>query len=241
MSLLSNGINQLRALGKWSAFAILNVYAAALIIAAWPNGNDFGELRPIHQASLNLFDQLKIRSGTAVFAGNRGAWKRKSLCVAVVGTNQQDEAITLYQNYPDCVVPNIRFFEDTFNVLLMRAGYSTEMKRFLGASKKGTQKELRLLQNSSSLDRASQYFCYSQQASNEELKSVDMLWEVKQVHYGTGKVRTDRLHAHSFDCKSKRRASRSYRNFEVTMTRTGALTLSPRQNGSTLNSLTGAP
>jgi hypothetical protein len=227
----SLGTRWFKTAAKLIAFVVLNIYAAALIIAAWPNGEDFGALRPVHQSSLDLFDRLKIRSGTAVFSGNRGAWKRKSLCISVLGTNDQSQPVTLYQSYPHCEVPDIRVFEDTFYVLLMRAGHGLEMKRFLGASSKGVHKELLRLQNSGSLDRASKYFCESELSGAKEFKAVDILWEVKQVHYGSGKVRTDLVHAHSYDCRKKRRDSRSYRTSEVHKTESGDLALRPKQAG----------
>ncbi len=189
-------------------FGLLNVYAAALLIAAWPNGKDFGALRPLHQASRDLFDTLKTRSASYVFSGKRGKWKRKSLCIVAVGTDSKGHHEDLYETYPNCEVPNVRIFEDTFYVLLMRTGNSREMKRFLGASKEQTKKELRQLQRSSSMDRVSRYFCNSNlvnHGSLTDLKRVDLLWQTEQIHYDTSEVRQDLLHAHAFDCQKNKR------------------------------------
>lgn len=200
------------------ALVVLNLYAAALLIAAWPNGADFGPLRPFHTASRDLFDVLKTRSASYVFSGNRGAWKRKALCIVAIGTDSQGKQEKLYESHPDCVVPDVRLFEDTFYVLLMRIGYSSEMKRLLGASKKRREKEIRRLQTSGSLDRVSQYFCSSRlvgHGSLKDLERVDLLWSAEQIHYGTWKVKRDAIHAHAFNCVKNRRVSLPDRCFAV--------------------------
>lgn len=204
---------------------LLTVYAGALLLASWPFGHQLGPFSGLHGASRQLFDLLRTRSGTEVFAGNRGQWKRKSLCVTVVASDSTGSQKKLYETYPHCQVPDARIFEDTFFVLLMRAGYPREMKPLLGASKKNTDKALANLQRSGSLRRASEYFCYSPLARQTRPKHVDILWEVKQVHYGSGKVRTDLLHVHSFDCARARTANTRYRDFRIEREPSGDLTV----------------
>jgi len=121
----------------------------------------------------------------------------------------------------------VRVFEDTFNVLLMRAGYPREMKPFLGASSKRTRKELNKLQRSGTLDRVSRYFCQSPLAAAKRPQSVDILWEVKQVHYGTGQVRTDLFYAHSFDCKRNSTRPANLRKWNPVRGNKGELMLEP--------------
>lgn len=203
---------------KLAAFLVLNVYAAALLIAACPNGEAFGPLRPIHTASRDLFDLLKTRSASYVFSGNRGAWKRKALCIVAVGTDSAGNQEQLYESYPDCVIPNVRLVEDTFYVLLMRIGYSKEMKGLLGTSKKNRDEEIQRLQSSRSLDRVSQYFCSSRlvhRGQLQDLQRVDLLWTAEQIRYGTWEVRRNSIHAHAFDCAKDRRIRLPDRCFEV--------------------------
>lgn len=211
---------------------LFTAYAVVLLIAALPDESMFGSLRPLRNEARGLLDRVKIRSGTEVFAGNRGVWKRKSLCLVVRGVHADGAQSLLYENYRDCQVPDIRLFEDTFYVLLMRAAYAREMKGFLGASGKQRKEEISRLQTNSSFDKVSRYFCTSPLAASDrgrfEPERVDMLWEVKQVHYETKQIRTDLVHAYSFNCDKNRRDTRAYRRFQVSRTPTGSLKLVTR-------------
>ena len=189
---------------------VLNIYGAALLIAAWPNGSDFGRLQPIHEASRELFRQLHTRSASYVFSGNRGAWKRQALCISVLGIDGSGGQRELYETYPECITPDFRIFEDTFDVLLMRSGHSREMKGFLGANARELGNELRVLRRSPALDRVSRYFCYSQHVKNGDIVEVNLHWKIAQVNYRSGKTRQDSMHVHSYDCQ-KDRAIRRFR------------------------------
>lgn len=211
---------------------LLAAYSLILLIAALPNELDIERLRPLRDESRRLLDHIKIRAASAVFAGNRGVWKRKSLCFVVRGTRADGEQSLLYENYPNCKVPDVRLFEDTFYVLLMRGSYGREMKGFLGTSKKKLREEISRLQSNSGFDKASRYFCNSPLAlSGEhtfEPKRVDILWEVTQLNYETKQVRADLVHAHSFDCGKNRRDASAYRRLQVARTSTGSLELIAR-------------
>ena len=198
--------------------ALFSIYAAALLIAAWPDGEDFGPARPIHQASRDLFDILRTRSASYVFSGKRGKWKRKSLCIVAVGTDAAGNQTKLYETYPNCEVPSVRIFEDTSYVLLMRTGNPREMRRFLGAGKKKGRKLLGKLQQSSRLDRVSKYFCDSmlvERGPLSDLQRVDLIWDARQIHYDTSEIHRDLLHVHAYDCQRKQRIRRPGDTYSV--------------------------
>ena len=204
---------------------LLSLYGAGLIFAAWPSGDDFGPLKPLHVQTRSLIHSLKFRAGVEVFAGNRGLWKRRSLCVTVAGTDDTANSRTLYESYPNCITPDLRVLEDPFFVLLMRAGHTSEMKRFLGASEKDTKKELKNLRESGRLDRVSNYFCDSPLVENEGVVNVDLLWQVEQIHYKTGKIRQDLFHAHSYNCRTKRSNRSAFKRFSIAKNESGGLYL----------------
>lgn len=147
------------------------------------------------------FYKVRVKPGSAVFHGLRkhDLIERKS-CLIVVGVDGDGEIHVLHETYPRCQYPNVRWFNDNFNLLLNHSigvGRIDEVSSSRGAARVRARSRL---QQQRSLDRLSTFFC-----QRSGLAEVFIAVNTSSALYKTGETKETADLLHGWSCADQDR------------------------------------
>lgn len=154
--------------------------------------------KPIKKLRSWTMRYLQMLPGPGVFKGNTEPIGRrtKHICLVAFGVSPDGERHVLHATYPGCAFPNVRVFNDNFDLALQISLGRLGTTRLTRWRRRG--RALAPLLKSKKLDRMSDYFC--EQGGVDGLAEVYLTSFSSYVLYDDGTVHDVDALFHAYDC-----------------------------------------